>query len=169
MNKYDLEHVCTAHGRMTRAEWEGIYQSAWSQYYSMEHIETLLRRAIADGIAAKRLMLSLVVFRGMPLIEKIHPLQGGYFRRRVRATRRPGSPPESALLFYPRHWMRTVGNFARLAALVWRVNKIRLRVLREHAERPYTDVAIARLPQDQEEQLEMLQDRAPLEVTVAAE
>jgi hypothetical protein len=41
MNKYDLEHVCTAHGRMTDGEWQGGYQRAWSQYYSMEHIETL--------------------------------------------------------------------------------------------------------------------------------
>ncbi len=90
MNKYDLEHVCTAHGTMTQDEWQGVYQRAWLQYYSMEHIETLLRRAIADGIAAKRLMLSLVVFRGMPLIEKVHPLQGGYLRRKVRRTRRPG-------------------------------------------------------------------------------
>ena len=73
MNKYDLEHVCTAHGRMTQEEWAGTYQRAWSQYYSWEHIKTLLRRAVADGIAAKRLMLSLVVFRGMPLIENVHP------------------------------------------------------------------------------------------------
>ena len=46
-----------------------------------DHIETLLRRAISDGIPAKRLMLSLAVFRGMPLIEDVHPLQGGYLRR----------------------------------------------------------------------------------------
>ena len=104
MNKYDLEHVCTAHGRMTPDEWQGVYQRAWPQYYSMEHIETLLRRAVADGIAAKRLMLSLVVFRGMPLIEHVHPLQGGYLRLKVRRTRRPGSPPTNALLFYVRYW-----------------------------------------------------------------
>jgi hypothetical protein len=70
MNKYDLEHVCTAHGRMTFEEWQGVYQRPWLQYYDMAHIETLLRRAVADGIAAKRLMLSLVVLRGMPLIER---------------------------------------------------------------------------------------------------
>ena len=34
MNKYDLEHVCTAHGRMTRDEWQGVYQRAWLQYYT---------------------------------------------------------------------------------------------------------------------------------------
>src|SRR5271165_1716502 len=164
MNNYDLEHVCTAHGRMTREEWAGIYQRAWSQYYSMEHIETLLRRAIADGIAVKRLMLSLVVFRGMPLIEHVHPLQGGYLRRRRRRTRRPGSPPDNALLFYVRHWTDTVVKFARLAALVWRVNQIRRRVLSEHQRGGYTDLAITKLPQEAENQLEMMQDRPRLEV-----
>jgi hypothetical protein len=165
MNKYDLEHVCTAHGRMTLEEWQGVYQRAWLQYYSMEHIETLMRRAIADGIAVKRLMLSLVVFRGMPLIEDVHPLQGGYLRRKVRRTRRPGSPPDNTLLFYGRHWMHTLTKFARLVALIWRVNRIRCRALREHALRGYTDVAIAKLPQEAEDILEIMQNRQILQVS----
>lgn len=167
MNKYDLEHVCTGHGRMTREEWSGIYERAWSQYYSMAHMETLLRRAIADGIPAKRLMLSLVVFRGMPLIEKVHPLQGGYLRRRIRRTRRPGSPPENLMLFHIRHWTRTVTRIARLIHLVWQVNQIRRRALREHALRPYTDIAISRLPQEGEAELEMLRQRPALHAVAA--
>ena len=165
MNKYDLEHVCTAHGRMRHEEWQGVYRRAWLQYYSMEHIETLLRRAIADGIAAQRLMLSLVVFRGMPLIEGVHPLQGGYLRRKVRRTRRPGSPPDNVLLFYGRHGTHTLTKFVRLAVLVWRVNRIRRRVLREHALQGYTDLAIAKLPQEAEDRLEMMRDRQILEVS----
>ena len=169
MNKYDLEHVCTAPEHMTREEWAGIYQRAWSQYYSWEHIETLVRRAVADGIAPKRLMLSLVVFRGMPRIESVHPLQGGNFRRRVRRTRRPGMPSENMLLFYPRHWSRTVFNVARLAAMVCKVNAIRRRVEREHAARPYSEIAITRFPREAAEQLELLCARAPNRIAIAAE
>ena len=164
MNKYDLEHICTAHGRMTPEEWQSVYERAWSQYYSMEHIETLLRRAIADGIPAKRLMLSLVVFRGMPLIERVHPLQGGYLRLKVRRTRRPGSPPDNALQFVLRYCMETIGKLGRLGALVWRVNQLRRRALREHALSGYTDVAIAKLPQGAESQLEIMQERPRLEL-----
>src|SRR6185437_13641384 len=167
MNKYDLEHVCTTHGRMTRDEWLGIYRRAWSQYYSMEHIERLLRRAVADGIPDKRLMLSLVVFRGMPLIENVHPLQGGYVRRRVRRTRRPGSPPEGALRFYPRHWATTALKLARLGALVWRVNRMRRRIVRDQAQQPYTDIAIMRLGEEQEGRLELLQERPRREPVVS--
>ncbi len=167
MNKYDLEHVCTAHGRMTFDEWQGIYQRAWLQYYDMEHIQTLLRRAVADGIASKRLMLSLVVFRGMPLIERVHPLQGGYLRRKIRRTRRPGSSADPALLFYPSYWIGTLTKFGRFVALVWRINRIRRRVMREHAGNAYSDVAIAKLPQEAEDRLEMLQHRPRLPVAHA--
>ena len=168
MNKYDLEHVCTAHGRMTFEEWQGVYQRAWLQYYDMEHIETLLRRAVADGIAAKRLMLSLVVFRGMPLIEHVHPLQGGYLRRKVRRTRRPGSPPDKALLFY-------VQVLDGHACEVWAICRAGLagepdpppRSARACAQRGYTDVAIAKLPQEAEDRLEMLQDRPRMPVAQA--
>ncbi|MBV9248639.1 MAG: radical SAM protein [Acetobacteraceae bacterium] len=168
MNKYDLEHVCTAHGRMTESEWQGVYQRAWLQYYSMDHIETLLRRAVADGIAAKRLMFSLVVFRGMPLIEHVHPLQGGYLRLKVQRTRRPGSSPENALWFYLRYSVETVVKAGRLAALVWEVNQIRRRVIREHAQKSYTDLAITALPLEAEGQLELMQERPQLEPVVIA-
>ena len=133
----------------------------------MAHIETLLRRAVADGMPAKRLMLSLVVFRGMPLIEHVHPLQGGYLRRKVRRTRRPGSLSDNALLFYARHWTDTLVKVGRLVALLWRVNQIRRRVLREHARNGYNDVAISKLSQETENQLEMMRDRPRLSVAEA--
>src|SRR5438552_8909734 len=45
MNKYDLEHVLTAHARMSKEQWEGIYRDAWKIYYTPEHIESILRRS----------------------------------------------------------------------------------------------------------------------------
>ncbi|HLJ93323.1 MAG TPA: radical SAM protein, partial [Gemmataceae bacterium] len=51
MNRYDVEHVTTAHARMSAQEWRDIYDRAWHLYYSPEHVETLLRRARASRIA----------------------------------------------------------------------------------------------------------------------
>jgi hypothetical protein len=51
MNKYDLEHVCTTHARMSKAEWERAYQLAWETYYTPEHMATVMRRAVATGMA----------------------------------------------------------------------------------------------------------------------
>jgi hypothetical protein len=40
MNKYDLEHVCTTHSRMSKAEWEHAYPLAWQSYYTSEQRAT---------------------------------------------------------------------------------------------------------------------------------
>ena len=95
MNKYDLEHVTTGHAKMSKAEWEGVYRQAWEVYYTPEHMETIMRRAYATGISAGKMMFLLIWFYGCVTIEKIHPLEGGYLRRKVRRDRRPGLPIES--------------------------------------------------------------------------
>jgi hypothetical protein len=159
MNKYDTEHVCTGHPRMTPAAWQDIYKRAWALYYTPAHIETLLRRAVADGIDTKRLMLSIVQFRSIPLIENVHPLQGGYVRRKVRRTRRPGLPRENPLLFYPRRLAESAIALARTLAMLWWIDRIRRRVLRETKRSRYDDLAITPLLPDAEERLALLQER----------
>src|SRR5882724_2681604 len=34
MNKYDLEHACTAHPLMSKEAWTKVYYDAWARYYS---------------------------------------------------------------------------------------------------------------------------------------
>ena len=62
LNKYDLEHVVTAHPKMSKAEWEKLYRDAWKLYYTPEHIETILRRARRSGSTSYRLMLIILWF-----------------------------------------------------------------------------------------------------------
>ena len=50
LNKYDVEHVCTSHSRMSDTDWQDIYHEAWLLYYTPEHMKTLLRRARATGV-----------------------------------------------------------------------------------------------------------------------
>jgi hypothetical protein len=102
MNKYDLEHVVTGHDTMSKAEWEGIYDRAWHLYYSWEHIETLIKRALATGIKPARLAVMIFNFYACYLYERVHPLQSGVFRRKIRADRRSGMPIENPAVFYPR-------------------------------------------------------------------
>src|SRR5262249_25103117 len=54
MNVYDLEHVCTTHPRMSKAEWEQAYHDAWARYYSTEHVETIMRRAFVSGLSMSK-------------------------------------------------------------------------------------------------------------------
>ena len=159
MNRYDTEHVTTGHPLMTPEEWQDVYRRAWALYYSPAHIETLLRRAVAGGIDAKRLMLSIVQFSSIPAIEGVHPLQGGYVRRKIRFSRRPGLPRPNPLVFYRTRVAESVLALTRTLAVLWRVDRIRRRVVREAMRAPYSDIAITPLPPEDEEGLDLLKTR----------
>ena len=45
MNFYDLEHVTVKHSSMSTETWKQVYRKAWEQYYTTEHVETVIRRA----------------------------------------------------------------------------------------------------------------------------
>jgi hypothetical protein len=101
MNKYDIEHVCTAHPRMSKEEWEQAYRDAWASFYSDEHIETVLKRAYVNGLNLSKVSHAMTVFGGAARIEDVHPMQFGLGRRKVRTQRRYGMPIQSAFTFYP--------------------------------------------------------------------
>ncbi len=140
MNKYDLEHVTTGHPVMTAAAWQKVYRDAWDLYYSAEHIETIFRRAKASGIKPVRLLNHILQFYFTFIQENVHPLQGGYFRRKLRRERRVGLPRENPVLFYPRRLGEILETHARLAAFYVYLHRIRRRVERDPAL--YTDPAL---------------------------
>jgi tRNA A37 methylthiotransferase MiaB len=140
MNKYDLEHVTAHHPVMSDAEWQELYRRAFDLYYSPEHIERLFRRAKASGIKPVRLVNHVLQFYFTFRQEKVHPLQGGFFRRKVRSQRRSGLPRENPLIFYPRRLWEIVDTHVRLVAFYWSLHKIRKRVERDPA--PYIDQAL---------------------------
>src|SRR5262245_18146341 len=80
LNIYDVEHVCSPHPKMSKAEWAGIYREAWSLYYTPEHMRTVLRRAVATGLPTGSLVKLLVTFSTAVRIEGVHPLQSGILR-----------------------------------------------------------------------------------------
>ncbi|MGO7207669.1 radical SAM protein, partial [Rhizobium ruizarguesonis] len=102
LNIYDVEHVCTAHPKMSKQEWEDIYHEAWSLYYSPDHMKTLLRRAVATGVPLARLVKVLVSFATTVPLENVHPLQSGLLRLKTPSERRPDLPRENPLVFWPR-------------------------------------------------------------------
>jgi hypothetical protein len=100
LNKYDLEHVCTAHPTMSKDEWIEVYNKAWAQYYTDDHVETIMRRAAGTGIKDTKILQWISVFAGAARIEGVHPLQFGFLRRKVRTDRRNGMPIVNPLAFY---------------------------------------------------------------------
>jgi hypothetical protein len=144
MNKYDLEHACTAHPLMSQETWERVYADAWLRYYTDEHMEKVIRRAVVAGIGPSKLLDSLVLFSGAARIEGVHPLQFGYVRRKVRTQRRYGMPLVNPIVFYP--WraydaLRAASQWLRLSRRYRRIYK---RVVADPAT--YTDLDEAMQP-----------------------
>jgi len=140
MNKYDLEHVTTGHATMSAEEWQDLYRQAFELYYSPAHIERMFRRAKASGIKPVRLVNHVLQFYFTFMQEKVHPLQGGFFRRKVRTQRRPGLPLENPLIFYPRRLAEIVTTHVRLVRYYLFLHGLRKRVERDSA--PYADRAL---------------------------
>ena len=109
LNKYDLNHRVTHHARMSDTEWDEAYRAAWLNYYTPEHMRTILRRAAAHPLGRpKTALTTLLWFKLMILYEAVHPLEGGAFRLKFRRDRRHGMKLESRLVFYPRYAAETV-------------------------------------------------------------
>jgi radical SAM superfamily enzyme YgiQ (UPF0313 family) len=155
MNKYDLEHVVTGHPKMSKADWERAYRLAWETYYTPEHMTTVMRRAVATGISPGKMMFLLIWFHGCVKIEKIHPLEGGYLRRKVRRDRRPGFRIENPLIFYPKYVADLVAKHIAIGRIVWRMGLVRRALKRDPKARDYRDEALTPVSDSDLDGLEM--------------
>src|SRR5215469_2529116 len=96
---------------------------------------------MAPGIKPVRLLNHILQFYFTFLQENVHPLQGGYFRRKLRRERRSGLPRENPLVFFARRIGEVVATHVKLAAFYLYLHRIRRRVERD--PNPYTDAALA--------------------------
>ena len=143
MNKYDLNHLVTAPTRMSDGEWDDAYRGAWNNYYTPEHIRTIMRRAAQMFGRPGTTLTTILWFRLMVLFEGVHPLEGGALRLKFRRDRRHGMKLESRFVFYPRYG-------AEIVVKAWRYLRVyrdAMRSLKQVMAAPdrwtYTDLAIA--------------------------
>ncbi len=169
LNKYELEHVVTDHAQMTRAEWQRAYQDAWTQFYTDDHLLTILRRAHASGIDIRRLMLVLLWFSAAVPVENLHPLQAGILRRRNRLDRRPDLPIESWLTFHSRYIGKLARNQFEFFKRWRKLSRMCKQILREDPDRTYTDKALAAVPADDSENLKLYTQTAAAVTAVKRE
>ena len=167
LNKYDLEHVTTHHERMSAAQWEKLYRDTWKEFYTLEHMETVLRRAVATGIDATNMMVLLLWFHFCIVYEKIDPLQGGYLRRKHRRDRRPTMPVESPFVFYPRYLGGLFYKHFKMAQLAWRFQRFKKRLERDAHARNYSDVALTPDSEADFDHLEMLSAHATEQMAIS--
>ena len=169
MNKYDVEHVVTAHPKMTEAEWKQAYQTAWGIYYTDEHFETIIRRAHVCGINLRSLMPVLFWFSSAVPIEGVHPLQWGIFRIKYRHDRRAGLPLESPFVFYSQY-AADIARKVLLAAKRWRhLKRIVRKVEADPRTKLYKDEALTPVIDEDSEHMELYTQNEAARVAVERE
>lgn len=166
LNGYDLNHAVTAHPAMTKAEWETAYHTAWKTYYTDEHIETILRRAIATGTSPGKTMFFVTWFKGCIDFEKIHPLEGGFLRLKFRRSRRPELPLENPLLFYPKYFASMFWKQICWISLYLRLRLIYRKVRTDPRRFEYMDLALEPVRDDETETRELFQSESAQEFVV---
>ena len=167
MNIYDLEHVCTGHAIMSKEEWQGIYNKAWDLYYADDHVKTLMKRMVVSGNKPERMWAHTLQFAGCMRFEKVHPLQGGYFRRKIRKQRRSGLPIEPALTFYPKRLWQILATYGPFAWYALRLYALCKWTKWNPATRHYTDLALTPVDEAEDEALEMFEHSDAAKAAVA--
>jgi radical SAM superfamily enzyme YgiQ (UPF0313 family) len=169
MNKYDTEHAVTAHPKMTKEEWEAIYRTAWEAYYTPAHMETIMRRAGATGVRMGSLPGTLLHFSMFNTWEKTHPLQGGIFRLKYRADRRPGLPREPAWTFYPKYIWETARKLVAFSTIALRLYSVKKRIKADPNRFAYMDAAISPVRDDDVDTLDLFNQNDAAKHAVAHE
>jgi hypothetical protein len=155
LNKYDLEHVTATHATMSREQWEKVYLDAWKTFYTPDHMKTVMRRSTATRSNPGNMLLLLTWYWGCIELENVHPLQGGYLRRKYRRERRPTLPVENPFVFYPSYVADLVWKHLRLAGRILDFALFRRRLKHDPNALAYTDLALTPVVGDEFDHYEM--------------
>jgi len=142
MNRYDLYHWTVEHPKMSREAYEKAYWDAWNSFYSLDHMATIMRRNAHYGISVGNTMFLLLWFYASATIEKVHPVESGYFRLKHRTERRSDLPVESPLVFYPKYAWEIISKHARLFYWIFRMGLLRRAIKADPSRRAYTDLSV---------------------------
>jgi hypothetical protein len=145
------------HLEFSKEEWERAYRRCWETYYSPDHVETLLRRAVAKRLSGGNVLFLITWFKGCYEIENVHPLENGFLRLKFRRDRRHGMPLEPAWRFYPRYVVETASKLIRWGALYLTLRRRYLRIKRDPNRFAYSDLALSPVTDDELESRELFQ------------
>lgn len=149
LNKYDLNHICTTHPKMSREEWDRAYKAAWQRYYTIEHVEKVMRRVAMTKANASNALFLITWFMGSINIEHIHPLESGFLRLKFRRDRRSGFAIEPMWSFYPRYFAEVASKLVRWTHLYFKLRRIYLQIKVDPHRYTYTDTAMTAVADDE--------------------
>ena len=156
MNKYDLEHVTTAHARMSARSGKRSIATPTPAITRTSMSRRFSSRAAANGLRMNKVADVMTAFSSAARIEGVHPLQCGIVRRKIRTSRRHGMPIVNPLIFYPVRAVEFVSVVAQWLTVGWRYHSIKKRVLADPGHKSYLDDATRPVSIDEMEDDELV-------------
>lgn len=114
-NTYDSAHVAVAPVRMSPGELMATWHDTWKQFYSTAHMVRMLKQWRKDRSAYWNRLFFYAAYLYASGVERLHPMNCGFWTVRNRDDRRPGFPREAFLPFW---WGRVRTILARLRGIV---------------------------------------------------
>jgi radical SAM superfamily enzyme YgiQ (UPF0313 family) len=133
-NKYDSAHVAVKPERMSCEELMEAYHNAWEQFYSTEHMVNVLRIWRRDRHAYRERLSFFAWYLYASRIERLHPMNSGFWSVRRRDDRREGLPHETLLPFWWNRAKVLVVRLRKMVSLFFQLEEVWLR------SRPRSDI-----------------------------
>ncbi|HLF20628.1 MAG TPA: radical SAM protein [Bacteroidota bacterium] len=140
-NTYDSAHVAVAPERMTKNELMEAWYRVWGQFYSTEHMVNVLKVWRHDWWHYWDRMSFFSWYLSASTIERLHPMNCGFWTVRHRDDRRPGFPHEAFLPFWWGRFRHALSRIRGIISLFFQLEEVWLR------SRPKTKVEEALLEQ----------------------
>jgi len=140
---------------MTKQELLDVYRDAWDAYYTLEHVERVIRRSRSWGLITNKVKWMMLTFFCAASIENVHPMDSGLFRRKFRRDRRKGMPIENVVLFYGRYIKEIIFKHVKYFMTYLVYHQIYRRVMKESVPIVENDVAMNPVDIDELEHLEL--------------
>jgi hypothetical protein len=123
-NTYDSAHVAVAPERMSREQLGEAFRKAWDQFYSVEHMVNSLRVWGHDRKEYWNRLFFFAWYLYASRVERLHPMNCGFWTVRDRGDRRPGFARESAWEFWMGRVKATGGRFWGLFKLFLELEEV---------------------------------------------
>jgi len=126
-NTYDSAHVAVTPERMTNDELMGSYHKAWDQFYSIEHMVEVLKVWRHDWSYYWNRLFFFAAYLYASRVERLHPMNCGFWTRRYRDDRRSGFEREGFVQFWWNRFITIIGRLWGLGKLFFQLEEVWLR------------------------------------------
>ena len=126
-NTYDSAHVAVAPDRMTREELADTYRKTWEQFYSTEHMANVLKvwKNNLKGYWDRMFFFAWYLYASR--VERLHPMNCGFWTVRRRGDRRSGFEREGIFPFWWGRCRTAVSKLRQIVKLFFQLEEVWMR------------------------------------------